>query len=86
MLTNDSQMLTIGIVVATNVPMRVSPATPVRTMAVLANAALIEKARRLCFEAWWCKQGVRISSSIAVSEPISFTAVVRDFPKRSCSS
>jgi hypothetical protein len=52
MLTNDSQMLTIGIVVATNVPMRVSPATPARTMAVLANAALIEKARRLCFQAW----------------------------------
>jgi hypothetical protein len=86
MLTNDSQTLTMDIVVATNVPVRVSPATPARTMAVLANAAVIEKARPLCFEAWWRKQGARISLSIAVSEPISFTAIVRDFPKRSCSS
>jgi hypothetical protein len=55
-------------------------------MAVLANAALTEKRRLLCFEAEWRKQGARISSFIAVSEPLSFTAVVRDFPKRSRSS
>ena len=71
---------------ATNVPVKVSPTTAARTMAVLANAALFEKKRLPCLEAWWHKRGARISSFIAVSEPFSFTAVVRDFPKRSCSS
>jgi hypothetical protein len=65
---------------------RVSPSTPARTMAVLANAALVEKARLFCLEAKWRKWGARTSSFIAVSEPLSFTAVVRDFPKRSCLS
>jgi hypothetical protein len=65
---------------------RPSPATPARTRTLLVNAALIEKGCFLGLEAWERKRGARISSFIAVSDPLSSTAGVRDFPKRSCSS
>ena len=41
---------------------------------------LDRKRRLLCLEAEWRKRGARISSFIAASEPLSSTAVVRDFP------
>jgi hypothetical protein len=65
-----------------NSPSKVAAAVqPLSHLAMLANAALIEKRRLLCLEAEWRKRGARISSFIVVSEPMSFTAVVRDEAK-----